>query len=978
MDNQNISPTDINQLKLNILNRSASFKKNRKEGSSIPNLTEGQESPLESTNFNNSSNGFHKSNYEFNENDSNNDNEQLYKNNNSGIKRSQSHMERKLETPSASASNNNINMNLQARVLAFHEQRQNLKRSSSLKTHSISTSEQQRQPSNLTNSSSQLSLEKHNDIGSRKTSNTKIDSSIETSSSDKRGSLGNLSPVTPSLEVVNKPLPPLPPSKQQSSKNISTTSATPFASSSSSLSSSTATTTTSSSNISTKMLEKKMQKLNMINNRNKNLLKIPTRKKIYDDETSSVGSTITTDSESDFDHVSTTKILSFSGDNGQKQKYNVLENEQALKRVPAINQNVNEKFGLNDNSELFTKPLSPKSYNIPRNNGSPSQLKRDNKPLSPLRVTSFGAVLDPLVASSSGQATTATGEMNPRRKAPPVPSNFQFPTSQISQITNANRNSMVSNEPPNESLKPNNRSQQKIKMGLSARRGLKLDMSKMHQQPTTSNPPPTQQPMQIKLPSHVQKTSLDFNKAASTDSLSSTDSNPSGKNTSGNWSNLSNNNRTSQLYGNAVGNNNNNNNNNNNIATTNTNNNHSTNPNGTDSVSSLNNTSNSGGVGSIFANFSKYVNIKNGSLNFAGKLSLTSDGINFSNGSSFSITFDELEYIGELGSGNYGNVSKVLHKPTMIIMAMKEVRLELDESKFRQILMELDVLHKCSSAYIVDFYGAFFVEGAVYMCMECMDGGSLDKLYSSKGACDSKGEPLGVPEPVLAKIAEAVISGLKVLKDDHNIIHRDVKPTNILCSAKEGTIKLCDFGVSGNLVASLAKTNIGCQSYMAPERIKSFNPDAATYTVHSDVWSLGLTLLEVALGKYPYPPETYGNIFSQLSAIVEGKPPSLPKNKFSVEAQDFINCCLEKKPERRPNYGDLLEHPWLLKYRNKDVDMKGFFTERLETIKKWEQEHNPQPEYNNSTTGENSLINTTNSVDSSDIPALHKGGWMSQ
>ncbi|EDO15325.1 hypothetical protein Kpol_448p13 [Vanderwaltozyma polyspora DSM 70294] len=354
----------------------------------------------------------------------------------------------------------------------------------------------------------------------------------------------------------------------------------------------------------------------------------------------------------------------------------------------------------------------------------------------------------------------------------------------------------------------------------------------------------------------------------------------------------------------------------------------------------------SGVPSGLFANFAKYIDVKSGSLNFAGKLSLSSKGINFSNGGSSNISIDELEFLGELGNGNYGTVSKVLHKPTNVIMAVKEVRLELDESKFRQILMELEVLHKCNSPYIVDFYGAFFVEGAVYMCMEYMDGGSLDKIY------DSSKEVGGIDEPQLAYITESVVRGLMELKDKHNVIHRDVKPTNILCSASQGTIKLCDFGVSGNLVASLAKTNIGCQSYMAPERIRSANPDMNTYSVQSDIWSLGLSILEMALGSYPYPPETYDNIFSQLSAIVDGPPPNLPQDRFSKEAQDFVSLCLQKVPERRPTYTSLLRHPWLMKYRTENYKISNYISDRLDKKK-----------------------NDLNEIDSTKPqPALHRGG----
>ncbi|OBT52550.1 STE/STE7 protein kinase [Pseudogymnoascus sp. 24MN13] len=365
---------------------------------------------------------------------------------------------------------------------------------------------------------------------------------------------------------------------------------------------------------------------------------------------------------------------------------------------------------------------------------------------------------------------------------------------------------------------------------------------------------------------------------------------------------------------------------------------------------SANPAANKADTGSMFNKFSNYVDTEKGTLRFAGKAVIHGQGIDFSSGNNFSISLDEVDTLEELGKGNYGTVYKVRHtrprqqrlglglqvrslapnalagengdsadsplakNSTGVIMAMKEIRLELDEAKFAAIIMELDILHRCVSPYIIDFYGAFFQEGAVYICIEFMDGGSIDKIYGD-----------GEPEDVLRKITYATTKGLKELKDVHNIIHRDVKPTNILVNTR-GQVKICDFGVSGNLVASIAKTNIGCQSYMAPERISGggvtqagANPSSGTYSVQSDVWSLGLTIIECAMGRYPYPPETYNNIFSQLSAIVDGEPPDLPAEGYSDITRDFVRGCLHKIPKLRPTYSMLLQHPWLADLSKPDV-----------------------------------------------------------
>lgn len=166
---------------------------------------------------------------------------------------------------------------------------------------------------------------------------------------------------------------------------------------------------------------------------------------------------------------------------------------------------------------------------------------------------------------------------------------------------------------------------------------------------------------------------------------------------------------------------------------------------------------------------------------------------------------EDLEKLGELGSGNGGVVMKVRHIPTQLIMARKLIHLELKPAIKKQIIRELKVLHECNFPHIVGFYRAFQSDGEISICMEYMDGGSLDLIVKRAGR---------IPEPILGKITLAVLKGLSYLRDKHAIMHRDVKPSNILVNSS-GEIKICDFGVSGQLIDSMANSFVGTRSYMS-------------------------------------------------------------------------------------------------------------------------------------------------------------------
>ena len=155
---------------------------------------------------------------------------------------------------------------------------------------------------------------------------------------------------------------------------------------------------------------------------------------------------------------------------------------------------------------------------------------------------------------------------------------------------------------------------------------------------------------------------------------------------------------------------------------------------------------------------------------------------------------------------------------------------------------------------------------------------------------------------VLGKVAEAVLGGLTYLYTSHRIMHRDLRPSKVLVD-RYGRIKLCDFGASTHLDSSFASSAVGSTSYMSPERIRSL-----PYTVKSDVWSFGLTLLELATGRYPYGIQADSSSSSAqalikiVDQIVYQPAPKLPNsNAFPRSLHGLIDDCLSKNPRERPS-----------------------------------------------------------------------------
>ncbi|KAL0978850.1 hypothetical protein UPYG_G00176550 [Umbra pygmaea] len=283
--------------------------------------------------------------------------------------------------------------------------------------------------------------------------------------------------------------------------------------------------------------------------------------------------------------------------------------------------------------------------------------------------------------------------------------------------------------------------------------------------------------------------------------------------------------------------------------------------------------------------------------------------------------FDVLE---KLGEGSYGSVFKANYKETGEIVAIKQVPVETD---LQEIIKEISIMQQCNSPHVVRYYGSYFKNSDLWIVMEYCGAGSVSDIIRLRNKT--------LMEDEIATIVQSTLKGLEYLHFMRKI-HRDIKAGNILLNA-EGQAKLADFGVAGQLTDTMAKRNtvIGTPFWMAPEVIQEIG-----YNCVADIWSLGITAIEMAEGKPPY-----ADIHPMRAIfMIPTNPPPTFRNPdlWSEQFRDFVSQCLVKNPENRATATQLLQHPFIKAAKPRGI-LRALITDAMEIkLKKVEAEQREQ------------------------------------
>jgi serine/threonine protein kinase len=263
----------------------------------------------------------------------------------------------------------------------------------------------------------------------------------------------------------------------------------------------------------------------------------------------------------------------------------------------------------------------------------------------------------------------------------------------------------------------------------------------------------------------------------------------------------------------------------------------------------------------------------------------------------------DFERIAVLGRGNGGTVYKVAHRRTSALYALKVLhRGDPGAASEVEALRRAD-----SSPHVVRCHSVLPAAGAgasgdVALLLELVDGGSLDAVVARRGA---------FPDLALAEVAAQALAGLAHLHA-RRVVHRDVKPANFLVSAA-GEVKIADFGIAKVLsrAGDHCAAYEGTAAYMSPERFDTERRGHADPCA-ADVWSLGVTILELLMGRYPLLPAGQKPSWAALMcAICFGELPSLTDVAASPELRAFVAACLQKDYTKRASVAQLLAHPFV-------------------------------------------------------------------